>query len=137
MAGVHIRIPGAWPEPNWEQQLPSEPRLPRFRNYRVSNIDATFDRFSLETSLKSALHLNEDEEIRVWSLAPCLIYPEKKIATISVKGNTGLLKAGGSVRLVYPDERVSHSEQEPMVIDIDFLGFTPLNSLDGVDHSFE
>lgn len=138
MAEAYFSMPGGWQESFIAQQPFPEKPSSRFTNYRVSNIEARFDKLVLKRSLTSALSLPAEDEIQVWSLAPSLTYPEKKIATFSLKGSTGILKAGETERHVFLDDDTSHSEREPVVIDTHFLGFTPLNNIDDArDHKLE
>lgn len=122
-------MPGGWQESFWTPQAPREVKSSsRFTNYRVSNIDAVFDESSLASSLRSTLHLSEQDELQIWSLTPSLIYPERKVATISLKRNTSLFGVGETERHVSLSCEGSESRREPVVIDTHFLGFTPLNN---------
>jgi hypothetical protein len=139
MSETRFQMPGGWQESFWAQQTPSEAKsLSRFTNYRISNINAAFEKSSLEIGLRAALHLSEHEELQIWSLTPDLIYPEKKVATVSLKGDTNFLGAGKTERHLFLDYEVDSSVREPVVMDTHFLGFTPLNNpCDGGDHKFE
>lgn len=79
-----------------------------------------------------------NEELRIWSLAPSLIYPEKKVATMSLKRNTSILKTGLTERQLFLSDEANTTGKEPVVIDIHFLGLTPLNDPNEVGgHKFE